>query len=152
MSPARTRRRKKVVTAIETEGSKAIAVKADVSKEAEVQGMFKTMFDAFGTIDILVAKPSYADGDPGPGAGAAPYPVNSIGPGAIRTPINTQAWETPAAYDDLMRLIPYKRIGEPADIAQVAVFLASDLADYVTGQTIFVDGGMTCYPEFATGG
>ena len=58
----------------------------------------------------------------------------------------------PAAYDDLMRLIPYKRIGEPADIPQVAVFLASDLADYVTGQTIFVDGGTTCYPEFSTGG
>ena len=69
--------------------------------------------------------------------------VNSIGPGAIRTPINTQAWQTPAAHDDLMRLIPYKRIGEPADIAQVAVFLASDLSDYITGQTIFVDGGFT---------
>jgi len=222
---------KKVVTAIEAEGSKAIAIKADVSKEAEVQGMFKTMFDAFGTIDILVANAglqrdaaidemtleqwntvisinltgqflcareavrefkrrgvrkevSVAAGkiihmssvhQIIPWAGHCNYAaskgglhmlmatlaqelaphrirVNSIGPGAIRTPINKQAWETPAAYDDLMRLVPYKRIGEPADIAQVAVFLASDLADYITGQTIFVDGGMTCYPGFATGG
>jgi glucose 1-dehydrogenase len=78
--------------------------------------------------------------------------VNAIGPGAVRTPINTSAWNTPAAYADLMRLIPYKRIGEPEDIAQVAVFLASDMADYINGVTLFVDGGMTCYPGFATGG
>jgi glucose 1-dehydrogenase len=78
--------------------------------------------------------------------------VNAIGPGAIRTPINTSAWNTPAAYADLMRLVPYKRIGEPEDIAQVAVFLASDMADYINGVTLFVDGGMTCYPGFATGG
>jgi len=78
--------------------------------------------------------------------------VNSICPGAIRTPINRSAWETPEAYNDLMRLIPYKRIGEPEDIAHVAVFLASDMADYINGITIFVDGGMTCYPGFATGG
>lgn len=78
--------------------------------------------------------------------------VNSIAPGAIRTPINTSAWDTPQAYSDLMTLIPYKRIGEPADIAQAAVWLASDAADYVTGATLFVDGGMTLYPGFATGG
>ncbi|MCB8883681.1 SDR family oxidoreductase [Acidisoma cellulosilytica] len=78
--------------------------------------------------------------------------VNSIGPGAIRTPINTAAWETPSAYADLMTLVPYKRIGEPDDIAQAAVWLASEAADYVTGATLFVDGGMTLYPGFATGG
>jgi glucose 1-dehydrogenase len=84
----------------------------------------------------------------------APYfiRVNGIAPGAIRTPINTAAWETPAAYADLMTLVPYKRIGEPDDIAQAAVWLASDAADYVTGATLFVDGGMTLYPGFATGG
>jgi glucose 1-dehydrogenase len=78
--------------------------------------------------------------------------VNAIGPGAIRTPINTSAWNTPEAYADLMKLVPYRRIGEPEDIAQVAVFLASDMADYINGVTLFVDGGMTCYPGFATGG
>ena len=84
----------------------------------------------------------------------APYRirVNSIAPGAIRTPINTAAWNTPEAYKDLMTLIPYKRIGEPEDIARAAVWLASDAADYVTGATLFVDGGMTLYPGFATGG
>lgn len=78
--------------------------------------------------------------------------VNSIAPGAIRTPINTAAWSTPEAYADLMRLVPYKRIGEPDDIAQAVAWLASDAADYVTGATLFVDGGMTLYPGFATGG
>lgn len=78
--------------------------------------------------------------------------VNSIAPGAIRTPINTAAWTTPEAYRELMTLVPYKRIGEPDDIARAAVWLASDAADYVTGATLFVDGGMTLYPGFATGG
>lgn len=78
--------------------------------------------------------------------------VNAIGPGAIRTPINTAAWQTPEAYKSLMTLVPYKRIGEPDDIAQAAAWLASDHADYVTGATLFVDGGMTLYPGFATGG
>jgi glucose 1-dehydrogenase len=84
----------------------------------------------------------------------APYKirVNSVGPGAIRTPINTSAWSTPAAYADLMKLVPYKRIGEPDDIARAVAWLASDAADYVTGATLFVDGGMTLYPGFATGG
>jgi len=78
--------------------------------------------------------------------------VNAIAPGAIRTPINTAAWDTPAAYDQLMTLVPYGRIGEPEDIAQAAVWLASDHSDYVVGSTLFVDGGMTLYPGFATGG
>ena len=84
----------------------------------------------------------------------APYRirVNSIAPGAIRTPINAAAWETPGAYAKLMRLVPYRRIGEPEDIARAAVWLASDQADYINGTSIIVDGGMTLYPGFATGG
>jgi len=78
--------------------------------------------------------------------------VNSIAPGAVRTPINRQAWDTPEAYEKLMELVPYKRIGEPEDIARAAVWLASDNADYVNGISLFVDGGMTLYPGFATGG
>ena len=78
--------------------------------------------------------------------------VNSIAPGAIRTPINTDAWQTPEAYEALMTLVPYKRIGEPEDIGRAAVWLASDQADYVNGISLFVDGGMTLYPGFATGG
>jgi glucose 1-dehydrogenase len=78
--------------------------------------------------------------------------VNSIAPGAIRTPINTSAWQTKEAYDRLMTLVPYKRIGEPIDIARAAVWLASDESDYVVGATMFVDGGMTLFPGFATGG
>ena len=78
--------------------------------------------------------------------------VNGIAPGAIRTPINTAAWQTPEAYARLMTLVPYRRIGEPEDIARAAVWLASDLSDYVVGSTLFVDGGMTLYPGFATGG
>jgi glucose 1-dehydrogenase len=84
----------------------------------------------------------------------APYRirVNSISPGAIRTPINMQAWDTPEAYAELLKLIPYKRIGEPNEIGRAAAWLASDYADYITGQTIYVDGGMTLYPGFETGG
>lgn len=78
--------------------------------------------------------------------------VNAIAPGAIRTPINTTAWQTREAYDQLMTLVPYGRIGEPEDIARAAVWLASDHSDYVVGTTLFVDGGMTLYPGFATGG
>ncbi len=220
-----------VIKAIEAEGRRGIAIKADVSNEAEVDAMFKQAIDHFGTIDILVANAglqrdsalvnmtmaqwntvlgvnltgqwlcaraavkeflrrgirkdvSVAAGkiicmssvhEVIPWAGHVNYAtskggihmmmktlaqelapdrirVNAIGPGAIRTPINTKAWNTPEAYAALMTLVPYKRIGEPEDVACVAVFLASDLADYINGITIFVDGGMTCYPGFATGG
>ena len=78
--------------------------------------------------------------------------VNGIAPGAIRTPINTAAWNTPPVYEQLMKLVPYGRIGEPDDIAQAAVWLASDASDYVTGTTLFVDGGMALYPGFAGNG
>jgi glucose 1-dehydrogenase len=221
----------KVVEAIEAEGTKGLAIEADVSKEAEVEAMFKKAIEAFGTLDILVANAglqrdsslvgmtlaqwntviginltgqflcareivkeflrrgvrkevSVAAGkiicmssvhEVIPWAGHVNYAsskgginmmmkslaqelaphrirVNAIGPGAIRTPINTSAWNTPEAYADLMKLVPYRRIGEPEDIANVAVFLASDMADYINGITLFVDGGMTCYPGFATGG
>jgi glucose 1-dehydrogenase len=221
----------KVVEAIQAEGTKGLAIEADVSKEAEVEAMFKTAIEAFGTLDILVANAglqrdsslvdmtlaqwntviginltgqflcareivkeflrrgvrkevSVAAGkiicmssvhEVIPWAGHVNYAsskgginmmmkslaqelaphrirVNAIGPGAIRTPINTSAWNTPEAYADLMKLVPYRRIGEPEDIANVAVFLASDMADYINGITLFVDGGMTCYPGFATGG
>jgi glucose 1-dehydrogenase len=78
--------------------------------------------------------------------------VNGVCPGATRTPINRQAWDTPEAYADLMKLIPYRRIGEPEDIARLVVWLASDNADYINGTSLFIDGGMTLYPGFATGG
>lgn len=78
--------------------------------------------------------------------------VNSIGPGAIRTPINHASWQTPAAYNNLLKLIPQKRIGEPEDIGGAAVWLASDDADYVNGITLFVDGGMLLYPGFEDNG
>ncbi len=216
---------------IEAMGRKAITLKADVSKEDEVEAMYAAAIAQFGTLHIsvsnaglqrdsaftdmtmeqwstvmgvnltgqflcaraaareflrrgVVASVSQAAGkmifmssvhQVIPWAGHANYAaskggidmlmqsvaqelapyfvrVNSIGPGAIRTPINTAAWSTPEAYKALMTLVPYKRIGEPDDIAQAAVWLASDASDYVTGATLFVDGGMTLYPGFATGG
>ncbi len=78
--------------------------------------------------------------------------INSIGPGAIKTPINRAAWETPEAEKKLLELIPYKRVGVVEDIGAAAVWLASDEADYVNGITLFVDGGMTLYPGFSTNG
>jgi len=78
--------------------------------------------------------------------------VNAIAPGAIRTAINRPAWETPQALARLLTLVPYGRIGEPEDIANAAVWLASDASDYVVGTTLFVDGGMTLYPDFAGNG
>jgi glucose 1-dehydrogenase len=78
--------------------------------------------------------------------------VNSVAPGAIRTPINAAAWNTPEAYADLMTLIPYKRIGEVEEIGRAVVWLASDFTDYLVGTTLYVDGGMTLYPGFETGG
>jgi glucose 1-dehydrogenase len=220
-----------VVAEIQKTGSNAYAHQADVSKEDQVQVMFKKMIQHFGTIDILinnaglqrdalidemtldqwnmvinvnltgqflcareairefkrrgvVKEVSCAAGkiicvssvhEIIPWAGhvnyaaskggvmllmksiaqeAAPFRirVNSIAPGAIRTPINRQAWETQKAYDKLMELVPYKRIGEPDDIGRAAVWLASDHADYVNGISLVVDGGMTLYPGFAAGG
>lgn len=220
-----------VVGDIENGGSKAIAVKADVSDESQILAMYERMFDEFGTIDILVnnaglqqdaafdemtlaqwnrvisvnltgqflctreavrefkrrgvkSERSCSAGkiicissvhEVIPWAGhvnyaaskggvmlmmksiaqeVAPYRirVNSISPGAIRTPINMKAWDTEEAYNELMKLVPYKRIGEPDEIGRAAVWLASDYADYVTGLSLFVDGGMTLYPGFETGG
>ncbi len=212
-------------------GSKAYIHKADVSKEDQVQEMFRAMVAEWGTLDILVNNAGLQKDAPFdqmtldqwnlvlsvnltgqflcareavrefkrrgvrkevscaagkivcissvheviPWAGhvnyaaskggvmlmmksiaqeVAPYRirVNSIAPGAIRTPINMEAWDTPEAYHDLLKLIPYKRIGEPEDIGQAVVWLASDNSDYVHGVTLFVDGGMTLYPGFETGG
>jgi glucose 1-dehydrogenase len=84
----------------------------------------------------------------------APHKIRvvGIGPGAIQTPINKEAWETPQALNKLLELIPYNRIGQPDDIGKLAVWLASDEADYITGTTIFMDGGMTLYPGFADNG
>ena len=216
---------------IHAQGVRAITLRADVSDEAQVRAMFKTMIEQFGTIDILVNNAGLQQDAPLhemtlaqwnkvlgvnltgqflcsreavreflrrgvrpdvscsagkiicissvheviPWAGHVNYAaskggimlmmksiaqevaayrirVNSICPGAIRTPINRAAWDTEAAYNQLLRLIPYKRIGEPEDIGRVAAWLASDYADYVHGASLFVDGGMTLYPGFATGG
>jgi len=220
-----------VVDTVVKSGSRAVAIQADVSREDQVQAMFRKMIEEFGTIDILVNNAGLQMDAPFddmtlaqwntviginltgqflcareavrefkrrgvvkdvsvcagkiicmssvheaiPWAGHADYAaskggvmllmksiaqevapyrirVNSVCPGAIRTPINTSAWNSPEAYDTLMGLIPYKRIGEPEDIGRVAVFLASDQADYINGASIFVDGGMTLYPGFASGG
>ena len=220
-----------VANTISAGGSRAIAIKADVSSETEVTAMFAQMLREFGTIDILVNNAGLQRDAPFdqmtlaqwnlvlgvnltgqflcarealrefkrrgvvqavsvaagkiicissvheviPWSGHANYAaskgglmmmmkslaqevaplrirVNSICPGAIRTPINTAAWSTPTAYQSLLTHIPYQRIGEPEDIGRVAVMLACDLSDYITGASIFVDGGMTLYPEFSTGG
>ena len=219
------------VKEISSQGVNAYAHQADVSREDQVQGMFRKMIQEFGTIDILVSNAGLQKDSPIddmtladwqlvinvnltgqflcareairefkrrgirpeisvaagkiicmssvheviPWAGHVNYAtskggvmmmmksiaqevapwrirVNSICPGAIRTPINTQAWSTPEAYRKLMKLIPYKRIGEPNDIGHTAIWLASDYSDYIHGASIFVDGGMTLYPGFETGG
>ena len=113
-----------VAEEIRAGGSRALVIRADVSREDQVQAMFVRMLETWGGIDIL---------------------VNNAGR-------QKEAWETPQALKSLLTLIPYGRIGQPEDIGRVAVFLASDDADYINGQTIFVDGGMTLYPEFAHGG
>ncbi len=220
-----------VVKQIEDDGGHAMAIKADVSNEAEVQSMFQQMFAKYGTIDILVNNAGLQKDSPLesmslsdwqlvinvnltgqflcareavkeflkrgmvperscalgkiicmssvhqviPWAGHVNYAsskggiemmmksmaqelapkkirVNSIGPGAIQTPINKAAWSTPEALKSLLTLIPYGRIGEPEDIGKVAVWLASDESDYLTGTTIFADGGMLLYPGFSTNG
>ncbi|UYZ59830.1 SDR family oxidoreductase [Hymenobacter latericus] len=220
-----------VVEQIRQAGSQAIAIEADVSKEVEVQAMFRQAKEHFGTVHILVSNSGIQQDAPLvdmsleqwqqvidvnltgqflcareaarefirrgieprlskaagkiicmssvhetiPWAGhvnyaaskgglmllmksmaqeLAPYKirVNSIAPGAIKTPINQEAWETPEAADRLLKLIPYGRIGETEDIGKVAVWLASDEADYVHGTTLYVDGGMTLYPGFVGNG
>jgi glucose 1-dehydrogenase len=78
--------------------------------------------------------------------------VNAISPGAIRTRINSEAWSTPDAETNLLRLIPYGRVGDADDVANAAVWLSSDASDYVNGATLYVDGGMTLYPEFRGNG
>lgn len=78
--------------------------------------------------------------------------VNAISPGAIKTDINEEVWSDPQKAQELLKLIPYKRIGDPEDVAKTAVWLASDDSDYVTGTTIYVDGGMTLYPGFVDNG
>ena len=228
---SRLREAQEVVADVESLGRRAVAQKADVSNEGDVQAMFKRMLDEFGTIDILVNNAGMQKDAPFdemtlddwrlvldvnltgqflcareavrefkrrgvvkdvsvaagkiismssvheviPWGGhvnyaaskggvmmmtksiaqeVAPYRirVNSIAPGAIKTEINRGAWDTPQAREDLLRLIPYNRIGTPEDVARAAVWLASDASDYVNGITLFVDGGMTLYPGFETGG
>ncbi|MFD5428661.1 SDR family oxidoreductase [Streptomyces sp. NPDC127084] len=78
--------------------------------------------------------------------------VNAVAPGAIRTPMNRPAWETPEAEASLVEMIPYGRVGDPEEIATAAALLASDLLDYVVGTTLYVDGGMKLFPEFLHGG
>lgn len=85
---------------------------------------------------------------------AAPHNVRvlALAPGAVKTSINQNVWDNKAGLKDLLEKIPLKRIGDPEEIARMAVVLVSDVASYVTGRTIFVDGGMTDYPDFAHGG
>jgi glucose 1-dehydrogenase len=78
--------------------------------------------------------------------------INAVAPGAIRTGINREAWSTQEARGDLLRLIPYGRVGEPEDVAEAVLWLASDSSDYVTGATLVVDGGMSLYPGFRDNG
>lgn len=78
--------------------------------------------------------------------------VNGIAPGAIKTSINKSSWEDPQAERELLGLIPYGRVGEPEDVARAALWLACDASDYVTGETVVVDGGMALYPAFREGG
>ncbi len=78
--------------------------------------------------------------------------VNGIAPGAIKTPINATAWATPEAERELLKLIPYGRVGDVSDIAKATIWLASDASDYLIGCTLYVDGGMMLYPEFREGG
>ena len=216
---------------ITADGGEVMVVQGDVSREEDVQRMFKEMIHAWGSIEILVANAgiqrdaAFADmtlaqwnkvmavnltgqflcareavrefsrrgvipdvscaagkiicmssvHDVIPWAGHVNYAaskgglmmfmkslaqevahqkirVNAISPGAIRTDINRAAWATPEAEADLLTLIPYERVGDPMDIGRAAVWLASDASDYVTGTTLYIDGGMTLYPGFREGG
>lgn len=219
-----------VVAEIEALGQRAIAIRADVSVEAEVQAMFAQAIDTFGAIDTLVANAGiqrdaafvdltieqwnqviavnltgqflcareavrhYLAREPRPAVsrargkvicvssvheivpwaghvnyaaskggvmlmmkslaqevGAQNIRVNSIAPGAIRTPINKDAWDSPEDVEALHELIPQNRIGEVEDVGNLAVFLASDAADYIHGASLLVDGGMALYPGFEDG-
>ncbi len=73
--------------------------------------------------------------------------INGIAPGAIRTAINREVDE-----EDLLKLIPYGRVGDVEDVANAVLFLASDASDYIVGTTLFIDGGMSLYPEFRGNG
>ena len=149
-----------VVKEIAAGGRRAVALRADVSREAEVKDLFRSAIEELGTVDILVNNAGLQRDAPfeelmkSLAQEVAPHRirVNSIAPGAVRTPINRDAWSTPQAQEALLKLIPYKRIGEPDDVASAAVWLVSDESDYVNGITLFIDGGMTLYPEFASGG
>ena len=85
---------------------------------------------------------------------AAPHGVRlaSVAPGAIKTPINKDAWSDPEGREDLQSKIPALRVGDPEEVARAVAFLVSDAASYVTGATLFVDGGMMLYPAFQHGG
>lgn len=143
------------------------AHEADVSVEDEVVGMVARMAEEFGMIDIMVANAGLQRDAAVVEMMVAQWQkvldVNLTGqflcareagvaPGAIRTQIDKDAWDTPAAEAELLKLIPYRRVGDPADIANAVTVPASDLMDYVAGTTIFVAGGMTVFPGFATGG
>jgi glucose 1-dehydrogenase len=78
--------------------------------------------------------------------------INSVSPGAIKTPINEDVWSNENKMKELMKLIPYKRIGTPEDVAKAVAWLASDDSDYVNGETLYIDGGMTLFPEFSDNG
>jgi glucose 1-dehydrogenase len=85
---------------------------------------------------------------------AAPHGVRvlAVGPGAIKTPINQSVWSDPKGLKDLLEKIPLGRVGEPEEVARMVALLVSGAASYLTGCTVFVDGGMTDYPSFAHGG
>jgi glucose 1-dehydrogenase len=78
--------------------------------------------------------------------------VNAVAPGAIATEINKAEREKDGGEQAMLELIPYKRIGDPEDVGRATAWLASDASDYVVGQTLFIDGGMTLYPEFRGNG
>lgn len=219
-----------LVAEIRAAGDRAIAVKADVSSESDVEQMFRQTLNEFGRLDILVANSgmqrdaaildmtledwnaviqvnltgqflcaraairqfvaqgidssiSRAAGkiihmssvhERIPWAGHVNYAaskggvdllmrslaqevsrqrirINSVAPGAIRTAINEEATQGDAA-DKLLELIPYGRIGAVEDVANAIVWLASDASDYVVGASLFIDGGMSLYPEFRDNG
>lgn len=77
--------------------------------------------------------------------------VNNIGPGAMNTPINAEKFADPEQRADVESMIPMGYIGKPEEVASAAVWLASTESSYVTGHTLFVDGGMTKYPAFMAG-